>query len=101
MSRDVSFILEVIPRGAGFVLDLGGGTGMLRQSLQRRGHRYIKLHSRRFEHGEPSLIGDAYQSPFKDAILDMVGSKDTLEHFLEPWVAVAADLLARHERYAS
>jgi SAM-dependent methyltransferase len=88
MSSDVSFILEVIPRGAGFVLDLGGGTGMLRQSLQGRGHRYINLDSRRFENGEPSLIGDAHRLPFKDASLDMVVSKDTLEHFLEPWIAV-------------
>jgi len=74
---------------------------MLRQSLQRRGHRYIKLDSRRFENREPSLIGDAYQLPFKDAILDVVVSKDTLEQFLEPWVAVAAYPLACHERYVS
>jgi SAM-dependent methyltransferase len=53
-----------------------------------QGHRYINLDSRRFEHGEPSLIGDAHRLPFKDATLDMVVSKDTLEHFLEPWVAV-------------
>jgi SAM-dependent methyltransferase len=88
MSGDASFNLEVIPRGAGFVLDLGGGTGILRQSLQGQGHYYINLDSRRFEHGEPSLIGDAHRLPFKDATLDMVVSKDTLEHFLEPWVAV-------------
>jgi hypothetical protein len=56
MSSGVSLMLEAIPRGAGFVLDLGGGTGMLRQSLQGRGHRNIKLDSRRFEHGEPSFI---------------------------------------------
>jgi hypothetical protein len=77
MSSDASCILEVTPRGAGFVLDLGEGIGMLRQSLQGRGRRYIKLDSRCFENGEPSLIGDAHRLPFKDVILDMVVSKGT------------------------
>jgi SAM-dependent methyltransferase len=87
MSSDAQLTLEVIPNGTGFVLDLGGNKGMLRQPLQRRGYRYINLDVHCFGDGEPSLIGDAHRLPFKDASLDMVVSKDTLEHFLDPWAA--------------
>ena len=88
MSSDVHFILEAIPPGAGLVLDLGGGEGVLRQSLRERGYRYINLDIQRFENREPSLLGDAHQLPFKDASLDKVVSKDTLEHFLAPFDVV-------------
>jgi SAM-dependent methyltransferase len=87
MSSDAELTLEVIPNGTGFVLDLGGNEGMLRQPLQKRGFYYINLDVHRFGNGEPSVIGDAHRLPFKDASLDMVISKDTLEHFLDPWVA--------------
>ena len=88
MSSEAHLILEVIPPGAGVVLDLGGSTGMLRSPLQACGYRYINVDVRRLENGEPSLLGDAHRLPFKDATLDMVVSKDTLEHFLEPWIVV-------------
>lgn len=88
MSSEPYLILEAIPSGAGIALDLGGNTGILRSALQARGYRYINLDIRRFGNGEPSLLGDAHQLPFKDCILDMVVSKDTLEHFLEPWIVV-------------
>jgi len=61
---------------------------MLRAPLQARGYRYINLDVRYLGNGEPSLLGDAHRLPFKDATLDMVVSKDTLEHFLEPWIVV-------------
>jgi SAM-dependent methyltransferase len=88
MSSDASLILEVIPHGTGVVLDLGGNDGMLRQPLEKRGYRYVNLDIQRFGNGEPSLIGDAHRLPFKDGVLDMVVSKDTLEHFLQPWLVV-------------
>jgi SAM-dependent methyltransferase len=88
VSSDPRLILDVITRKAGFVLDLGGGMGALRQPFQGRAYRYINLDARRFENGEPSLIGDAHRLPFKDASLDIVVSKDTLEHFLDPWTVV-------------
>jgi SAM-dependent methyltransferase len=88
MSSEAHLILEAVPPGAGGVLDLGGSTGMLRSPLQARGYRYINLDVRRFANGEPSLLGDAHHLPFKDAALDMVVSKDTLEHFLDPWCVV-------------
>jgi SAM-dependent methyltransferase len=61
---------------------------MLRSALQTCGYRYVNLDIRRFGNGQPSLVGDAHRLPFKDATLDMVVSKDTLEHFLEPWGVV-------------
>src|SRR5207249_218504 len=88
MSSDAELTLEAIPNGTGLVLDLGGNQGMLRQPLEERGYRYINLDFRHFGSGEPSLLGDAHQLPFKDDALDMVVSKDTLEHFIQPWAAV-------------
>ena len=88
MSSDTHLILEAIPSGIGVVLDLGGSKGMLRQPLQERGYHYINLDIKDFGNGEPSLVGDAHRLAFKDASVDLVVSKDTLEHFLEPWVVV-------------
>jgi SAM-dependent methyltransferase len=88
MSSDPHLILETIPTGTGFALDLGGNNGMLRRPMEERGYHYINLDIHRFGNGEPSLIGDAHRLPFVDTCLDLVVSKDTLEHFLEPWVVV-------------
>jgi SAM-dependent methyltransferase len=88
MSSDAHLILEAISPGTGTVLDLGGSKGMLRQPLQERGYHYINLDIRRLENGEPSLIGDAHRLPFRDAAVDLVVSKDTLEHFIDPWGVV-------------
>jgi SAM-dependent methyltransferase len=88
MSADPQYVLEVIPPGQGLVLDLAGGRGTLRQSLEILGYRYINVDIKRFGSGEPSLIGDAHILPFQDASFDIVISKDTLEHFIKPWVVV-------------
>jgi len=89
MSSDAGFIVDVIPRGMGRVLDLGGNRGMLRSLLEQRGYHYINLDICHFEQGEPSLLGDAHCLPFKSGSFDMVLSKDTLEHFINPWIAVS------------
>jgi SAM-dependent methyltransferase len=102
MSADVNIILEVISHGQGRALDLGGGNGMLRQSLESLGYRYINVDIERFEkNAEPSLISDVHALPFKDATFDMVVSKDTLEHFLRPWEAVeeVQRILKSHGRF--
>jgi SAM-dependent methyltransferase len=88
MSSDAHLILEAISPGTGTVLDLGGSKGMLRQPLQERGYHYINLDIRHLENGEPSLLGDAHRLPFRDAAVDLVVSKDTLEHFIDPWGVV-------------
>jgi SAM-dependent methyltransferase len=88
MSSDVHLVLEAIPTGNGLCLDLGGNKGLLRKLVKERGYSYINLDVRQFSSEEPSLIGDAHRLPFKNGALDLVVSKDTLEHFLEPWVVV-------------
>ncbi len=84
MSSDPDLILEVIPPGEGIALDLGGGTGLLRQPLRARGYRYINLDLRPAAHGEPTVIGDAHALPVGDGTLSLVVAKETLEHFSDP-----------------
>ncbi len=88
MSTDPRFILEVISPGSGAVLDLGGGRGSLRDPITRLGYRYINLDIQRFQDKDPSLIADAHVMPFTDSTFQLVISKDTLEHFLDPWKVV-------------
>jgi SAM-dependent methyltransferase len=91
MYRDTNLILASIARTGGFTVDLGRNKGQLRQPLQKHGYQYINLDIRRFGELEPTLIGDVHRLPFKEATLDVVISKDTLEHFLNPW-AVAKEV---------
>lgn len=88
MSSDKRHILEVIPRGSGRVLDLGGNKGTLRGSLQELGYHYINIDCKRFSYLEPTLIGDAHCLCFKDETFTLVVSKCTFEHFSEPWKVV-------------
>jgi len=62
---------------------------MLRAPAQDLGYRYLNLDLTQGPTGEPTLIGDAHRLPFRDDVIDVVVSKETLEHFSEPAVAVA------------
>ncbi len=88
MSIDPDLVIEITPPGRGAALDLGGGTGLLREALSRLGYRYVNLDAGPGENGQPSLVGDAHRLPFRSGSLDLVVSKDTLEHFVEPRAAV-------------
>ena len=88
MSTEAGLILEVIPSGTGRVLDLGGNRGTLRPLLEQRGYDYVNLDICHFGPREPSLLGDAHCLPFKTGSFDLVVSKDTLEHFINPWLVV-------------
>lgn len=88
MRGDFRFLQEVIPPGQGFALDLGGGTGLLRPLLEKLGYRYLNLDIQRSVNGYPTLFGDAHALPFKDAGLDVIVMKDSLEHFLHPAVVM-------------
>jgi len=80
---------KTVPLGNGLCLDLGGKNGQLRSAFEKRGFDYVNLDVKSFRKGEPSLIGDAHRLPFKDASVDLIVSKDTFEHFTEPWTVVA------------
>lgn len=88
MSAEPEQVLEAVPPGTGLALDLGGGPGGLRAGLTARGYTYVNLDLRRRAPGEPSVVGSAESLPFADASFALVVSKDTLEHFLDPWAAV-------------
>ncbi len=81
--------LEVLPEGNGLALGLGGGRGSLGPHVEAKGYKYINLDIRRFENGQPTVVGSAHELPFQDEVFDLVISKDSLEHFLEPWKAVS------------
>jgi SAM-dependent methyltransferase len=85
MSADIRYVMEVIPEGHGLVLDLGGGRGSLRSPIEERGYRYLNLDHAGLGEKDISLAGDAHQLPFKDKSFDILISKDTLEHFVNPW----------------
>lgn len=88
VSADANLILEVAPYGEGLVLDLGGGKGTLQQPLAKLGYQYVNLDAQHRRNGQPTVMGDAHTLPFMDAAFDLVVSKDTLEHFLQPWAAI-------------
>ncbi len=89
MSSENRWVLEVIPEGNGLALDLGGGRGSLGPHVEAKGYKYINLDIRRFENRQPTVLGSAHELPFRDEVFDVVISKDSLEHFLEPWRAVS------------
>lgn len=88
MSSDANLILEVIPPGHGWALDLGGGKGMMRDSIKKLGYRYVNFDIENTGNAQRSIIGDAHVLPFKDGCFEILISKDTLEHFLKPWAVV-------------
>ncbi|MBI4522549.1 MAG: class I SAM-dependent methyltransferase [Deltaproteobacteria bacterium] len=88
MSADPELILEVVEPGHGIALDLGGRNGELRAPLRHLGYSYVNMDICPCKNGEPSLIGDAHCLPFRDRSFELVLSKDTLEHFLNPWTVV-------------
>lgn len=88
MRSEHRWVLEVIPKGCGLALDVGGGRRILRADVEGRGYKYINLDIRRFGNGQPTVVGSAHELPFRAEVFDLVISKDSLEHFLEPWQAV-------------
>lgn len=88
MSTEPKYLLEVIPPGEGLALDLGGGRGGMRRPINNLGYLYINLDIRQHENGEPSIVGSAHALPFRNDLFEIVISKDSLEHFLDPWAAV-------------
>ena len=88
MSANPYLIVEVIPPGHGLALDLGGGRSILRQPIEKLGYAYVNFDIQQFEKCEPLIVGDAHRLPFKDLSFNIVVSKDSLEHFSQPWVVI-------------
>jgi SAM-dependent methyltransferase len=88
MSADSELIIEMVPPGSGNVLDLGGGSGMLRRPLEQLGYHYINADIEPAPDSGAPVIGDAHTLPFQSHGFDLVVSKDTLEHFIQPWIVV-------------
>ncbi|CEP68827.1 Methyltransferase type 11 [Moorella glycerini] len=84
MSAEANLVLELVSPGGGLVLDLGGGSGILRDSLEKMGYYYVNVDIQRFDNGEPTVIADAQELPFKNNSFDVIISKDSLEHFAQP-----------------
>lgn len=74
-----------LPHGHGMALDLGGRHGELEEGLRRAGYEYVNVDLE----PDSGVCGDAHRLPFRDGAFAVVTSKDTLEHFGEPWVALA------------
>jgi SAM-dependent methyltransferase len=85
LSANAHIITDVLEPGNGRLLDLGGGAGILRDPLQRLGYDYTNVDISLSKTGGTDVVGDAHQLPFGNASFDVVVSKDTLEHFAQPW----------------
>jgi SAM-dependent methyltransferase len=87
VSSEPKLILSKLLAGTGFALDLGGGSGDLRSAVQGRGYRYVNVDVDSSSRGA-SVRGDAHHLPFAASTFDVVLSKDSLEHFVDPYLAV-------------
>jgi SAM-dependent methyltransferase len=100
VSSEPRLILSRLPAGNGVALDLGGGAGDLRSGVQARGYRYVNVD---MEPSSPGLSvrADAHHLPFATSTFDVVLSKDSLEHFVDPYVAVSevGRVLKPHGRF--
>ena len=88
MSTDVRWLAKATPEGRGWALDLGGGRAAMQGLLEQKGWRYVNLDLRPARCYAP-LCGDAHVLPFKDGVFSLVVLKDALEHFEDPWRAIA------------
>ena len=87
MADDRRHLLAHVPPRGGRVLDLGGGDGTLGPLLAARGYAYVNVDLA--PAGRGAVRGDAQRLPFRDAAFDVIVSGDSLEHFLDPRLAVA------------
>ncbi|MBI3181719.1 MAG: class I SAM-dependent methyltransferase [Myxococcales bacterium] len=89
MSAPASLITDILPRGPGRLLDLGGGRESARGAFEGLGYQYVSVDLESQASGVPRVIADAHHLPLRSDSFDVVVSKDTLEHFCNPREAVA------------
>lgn len=85
---DFHALQAAIPYGSGYCLDLGGGNAGLKSLLTRRGYRYLNLDIAPGLAGL-DILGDAHSLPFRSGAFSLVVSVESLEHFHEPYRAIA------------
>jgi hypothetical protein len=88
MSIDPRYLLEVISPGNGLAMDLGGGRGGMPEPLRSLGYQYVNLDIQRSDNLEPSVLCSAHTLPFRSNVFELVVSKDSLGHFMDPWAAL-------------
>ncbi|MBI4329453.1 MAG: class I SAM-dependent methyltransferase [Chloroflexi bacterium] len=76
-----------LPPGRGVCLDVGAGWGRLRGRIEALGYTWVGLDI--LHDSELTCMGDAERLPFKDCCFDAVYMNEALEHFADPWAAVA------------
>src|SRR5687767_6894053 len=67
-------------------LDIGGGSGPLRQLLRRHHFRYVNVDLRRS--AGVDVTADVHQLPFETGSIDFIISTNCLEHVTRPWVVI-------------
>jgi SAM-dependent methyltransferase len=67
-------------------LDIGGGSGPLRQLLTRHEFRYVNVDLRRMSGVD--VIADVHALPFESASVDLIVSTNCLEHVTKAWIVI-------------
>lgn len=70
------------PVGKGICLDLGAGTGRMKNFIRKRGYTWIGLDCEKNQ--KLIIIADAHHLPFKSNAFDLVNMNAVLEHFHHP-----------------
>lgn len=85
---DLMALEAAIPSGSGWCLDLGGGRARLKPMLIRRGYQYVNLDIDTCLQAL-DVAGDAHALPFQNGTVSLVVSVESLEHFHDPYRAMA------------
>ena len=78
-----------IPKGDGFCLDIGCGSGKYRKSIEEAGYNWIGV-DLPTSHGDGKIVvGDAHLLPFRSGEFKLVWMSCVVEHLYNPWVALS------------
>lgn len=78
-----------IPKGTGFCLDLGCGSGKHRQQIEDAGYQWVGVDIDTSRGAARLIEGDAHSLPFKSGVFNLVWMNCVLEHVGNPWLALS------------